>query len=199
MSLVGDAAARMPRVSFTALNTGETYYMPYVPNTFSEKVSASYSKQTIVGMSHQNYQYSHTENHTFDNLNFYFRANTVNELNLIHEGRKFLLSLCYSSAGASSVSQNRPTKILFIWPTVVTMTCIVESVSITHEKFNVNGKTVQFRATIKVTEQRNVRLTSEQVRQQGTNRSADISGQLKDLPTFLENSLELRDLPEEFQ
>lgn len=194
--LTGAVRARMPRVSFTALNTGETYYFPYVPETFAEEVNVRWSKQDILGMSHQNDQYSYTENHMFQSLNFFFVGKTVKEVDLIHEGRRFLLSLCYPAGGAGTVRQGGPSRILFVWPQVVTMTCKLETLKIIHEKFNVSGRTVQFRADIKVSEIRDQRLTSQDVREQGTQRSGDISNQQADLPTFQQNSLELRDLPD---
>ncbi|HKZ40000.1 MAG TPA: hypothetical protein VJ044_03510, partial [Candidatus Hodarchaeales archaeon] len=85
MNFAGEAGARSPRVSFTALRTGETYYMPFVPEQFGEEVKASYSKLTVSGMSHQVFQYSHTENHGFEKLDFFFRGETVKEVDQIHE------------------------------------------------------------------------------------------------------------------
>lgn len=199
MSFAGEAGARPPRVSFTALRTGETFYMPFVPEKFKEGVKANYSDQTILGMSHKNRQYSHTDNHTFEKMVFFFRGETTAQVDLIHEGRKFLLSLCYASAGAGSVRDGGPTRVLFIWPQVVTMTCVIDSVGISHEKFNREGRTSQFRAEIIFGEIRDRRLTAEEVRESGTLRSPDISSQLRDLPAELEGSLELRDLPPELE
>lgn len=198
MSFSGDAGARPPQISFTALRTGETYYMPYVPETFSEKVEAKYSSQTILGMSHENDQFSNTTNHSFEKLSFYFKGEREEDVTRIHEGRKFLLSLCYPSAGAGSVRDGGPSRVLFIWPFMVTMTCKVESVMISHEKFNRLGLTTQFRAEIELSEIRDQRLTAEEVRENGTLRASDIGSQFRDLPTFVDNSLELRDLPEDF-
>ena len=172
MSFYGYAASRPPRLSITALKTGETIFFPFTPESFKETVKANYGKQTILGMSHQNLQYSHTDNHVLDPMSFYFRGESVEEVDLIHDGRRFLLSLLYPPVGAGSVREGAPTRVLFIWPQVVSMTCVIESISITHTKFNTEGRTVAFRAEFGFIEIRDTRLTSEDVREQGTLRSS---------------------------
>lgn len=171
MSFYGDASMRPPRVSFTNLRTGETYEMPFTPETFTERVAVNYNRQAIVGMSHETLQYSHTSNHTFPGLDFFFRATTPEEVDLIHEGRLFLFSLGYASAGADSIREGAPPRILFFWPQVVSMTCVLTNIEISHEKFNVEGRTTVFRARMDVEEARDVRLSFEEARARGTQRS----------------------------
>jgi hypothetical protein len=173
--------------------------MPYMPQKFSEKVAAKYSRQDVKGMSHQNLQYDFTTSHEFDKLKFVFVGESPEEVEMIHEGRKFLLSLMYPSAGASSVRDGAPTRVLFIWPRVVTMTCVFEEIEIEHVKFNRQGRTTSFNVTLKPTEIRDVRITAEEIRQNGTRRSSAAPSDLRDLPTVLDNNLELRDLPPELE
>lgn len=179
MSFAGNAGARPPRLSITNLRSGETYYFPFTPETFKETVKANWAKQTILGMSHNNLQYSNTDNHQIDSLNFFFRGDSPEEIELIHEGRKFLLSLLYPSVGANSVREGGPPQVLFVWPQMISMNCVIEGITISHEKFNREGLTTTFRAEFGLTEIRDTRLTSEDVRAQGTLRSGVSPAQLE--------------------
>lgn len=171
MSLTNTAAERPPRVSLTNLDTGETVDMPMMPETLEENVAVNWAEQVILGMSHEVLQYSHTSSHTFDNLEFPFRAITPADLRSITDGRKFLLSLTKARADAQGMRQGSPPRILFFWPQLVSMTCVLANIRITHEKFNKEGASVRFRAKLTIKEIRDVRLTQEDERQQGTQRS----------------------------
>lgn len=183
MSFAGNAGARPPRLSITNLRTGETYYFPFTPETFKETIKANWNKQTILGMSHNNLQYSNTDNYEIDPMKFFFRGDSPEEVDLIHEGRKYLMSLMYASAGADSVREGGPPRVLFIWPQMVSMTCVIEVLSLSHLKFNVEGRSTMFTAELGFLEIRDSRLTSEDVREQGTQRSGAASSQLRDAPS----------------
>ncbi len=172
MSFAGSAGARPPRVSLTNLRTGETVEMPFTPEQFVETVAVNWARRAIVGMSHETLQYGNTGNYKLENLDFFFRGTTPEEVDLIHEGRKFLLSLAYAPEGAENLRDGAPARILFFWPQVVSMTCVLMNLRITHQKFNVEGRTTIFRARFSLEEARDVRLTAETVRAQGTQRSA---------------------------
>jgi len=170
MSWGGDAAARPPRVSFTALRTGETIEFPFTPETLEESVAVNYAQQTVVGLSHQIDQYGSTGNHTFSGLDLWFRGTTENEVERIHDARRFLLAHTLPSGGAQSVRDGGPSRILFFWPQLVSMTCKLTNLRIRHQQFNVQGRTTIFRASVDISEIRDYRLTSEEVRIFGTQR-----------------------------
>lgn len=173
MSLSGTAGARPPRVSLTNLRTNETAEMPFTPNEFVESVAVNWARQAILGMSHEQLQYTNTGNYTLNDLDFAFRATTPAEAKAIHDGRRFLLSLCYAPEGAEGLRDGAPPRILFFWPQVVSMTCILSrDLRITHSAFNSEGLTTRFNARFSLEEARNVRLTMDEVRQYGTQRSS---------------------------
>lgn len=167
MSFAGDAGARPPRVSFANLGTGETFEMPFTPVEVKESLQVKWSRRAPVGMSHEIQQYGNTGNHTFDGLDFFFRGTSPEEVDRIHEGRKFLMSLAYSPEGGGA-----PPRILFFWPQFISMTCVLGKLQITHSKFNREGRPTVFRARFDLEEARDIRLTQEAVRAQGTQRSA---------------------------
>lgn len=171
MSFSSIAAERPPRVSFTNLRSGETVEMPLVPETLDEEVTVNWTKQVIVGMSHEQLQYSHTSNHSFPGLEFIFRAESPEDLDAITDGRKFLLSLTQAPADAQGVRDGAPPRILFFWPQLVSMTCVLGGIRITHELFNKEGASVRFKVRLNLEEIRDVRLTMDDLRDQGTQRS----------------------------
>jgi hypothetical protein len=146
--------------------------MPFTPVELVESVAVKWAKLAVVGMSHETLQYGNTSNYALDGLEFFFRGTTPEEVDAIHEGRKFLLSLAYAPEGAEGLRDGAPPRILFFWPQVVSLTCVLGKIRISHSKFNREGRTTIFRARFDLEEARDVRLTMEQVRAQGTQRSA---------------------------
>jgi len=162
----------MPRVTFTNLRTVETVEMPFVPEKFDEMVEVVYARLRVLGLSHEVLHYVGTDNHKFDGFDLFFRGESPDQVAAIHDGRAFLLSLCYAPSGVTGVRDGAPPRVLFVWPQMVSMTCVITRVRISHERFNRIGMTTEFRATIDLEEIRDVRLTSEDVRAFATARTS---------------------------
>ena len=177
MTFGGAATARMPRVILANLRTGEGYEMPFVPEKITEQVTAVRARLDIFGLPHQRRQYRGTSNHTISGLEFFFRGTTPEEVENVHNGRRFLLSLMYPSESADSVANGGTPRVLFVWPSLFRLTCELDVVSIEHSKFNSQGLTTIFRARLDLEEVRDVRLTSEEVREVGTLRSSAASSE----------------------
>ncbi|MCG8670588.1 MAG: hypothetical protein MI867_14315, partial [Pseudomonadales bacterium] len=171
MSHQGSLEARPPRITFASLRTGESVEMPFTPEQFQEDITVEYVRQNVLGLSHQPLQYRGTSNHVIPDLEFFFRATSREEIERIHNGRRFLLSLCYPPDNANTIRRGGPTRVLFVWPQVVTMTFVITRLSITHEKFNQEGRTTVFRAKLTIEEIRDARLTADEVRERGTIRA----------------------------
>lgn len=172
MTFIGDANARPPRCSFTDLRTGTIYEMPFTPEKLAEEVVANYVDHTVVGLSHEVEQYVNTSNHSFPGLAFDFFGRTPGDVEEIHRGRRFLLSLLYAHAGSSGVRDGAPSRVLFFWPQLVSMTCRIRKIRNQHTQFNREGLSYRWRCTLEFREVRDVRLTSEDVIELGTQRSA---------------------------
>ena len=91
--------------------------------------------------------------------------------------RRFLLSLCYPSGAAGSIVDGGPPRVLFVWPELFSMTVVVSGLKIRHTRFARTGGTTRYFATLTVEEIRDVRITSEDVRRQGTRRSTSGEGE----------------------
>ena len=170
MSLEGDVTARPPRISMGNLRTGEIVEMPLFPESFNEEISVSWSKLQILGMSHEPKQYSNTGNYRIPGLILPFQSLDAEVIDRYHDIRNFLMSLTVPPEGASDIRSGGADRIMFFWPQMISMTCNIESLRFSHERFNRFGRSTSFRATIDLEEIRDVRLTSEDVRVSGTRR-----------------------------
>lgn len=175
MSFRGSITARMPRIGIGNLLTGEQRELPFTPTQLTEQLTADYSERQVLGLSHRPLQYSSTSNYTLQNLEFFFRSTTTQELRENAEHRRFLMSLCYPSGGSESVVGGGAPRILFLWPKLIAISCVMRNLSLTHTQFNIEGDPVVTRATFTLTEIRDTRISSDDIRQQGTIRGPAIA------------------------
>jgi hypothetical protein len=126
------------------------------------------------GSSHEKLHYDHTENHkvTFELTYDALTGDGAVDDNL--DARKFLMSLCYAKRGARTVREGAPSRILFVWPEMISITAVISELKFKHQRFNAEGKSTFFKVDVSLEEIRDLRLTSEEVRQNGTQRVSDI-------------------------
>ena len=60
---------------------------------------------------------------------------------------------------------------MFVWPTIVSLNCVISSLTFKYSRFNLAGTPVQFTAKLGLEEIRDVRLLSEEVLADGSQRS----------------------------
>ncbi len=164
-----EATAAPARMSLVDLHTGESMEMQFNPEELPEEVSVNWTRLTVPGMSHQQIQFVNTNNHTFS-LELYYRATSEEEALRNKQAKHFLLSLCYPSESAGDVATGGPPRVLFVWPSSVSMVVVVTKVRIQNKRFSQKGLVLSFSASLEVEEVRDGRLTSEQVRAYGTQR-----------------------------
>lgn len=150
------------------------------PSELEETLSVNWNKQAVLGLSHMPLQYQQTDNHGFSfELVFHAADDTLVPLRPSHSGavhnaagssldaiaraRLFLLACCYPSRGGATVATGAPPRLLFLWPQLATLTCVLRKVAIKHTLFNKKGAPVVFAAKLTIEEIRDVRLYSEDV------------------------------------
>jgi hypothetical protein len=172
-----DVAARKPaRMSIANVATGESVDAQFNPTDFEEALEVNWARQTVPGLSHQPLQFVNTGNAKFTmELNFEVQDPTT-DLERIHLARRFLQSLCYPRRGAEDVVGGGPPRALFVWPGVISLTCVLTALSFKYGRFNLDGMPVQFTAKVTLEEIRDVRLLSEDVLADGTQRSGAAPG-----------------------
>jgi len=167
-----DVAGQRPaRMSIANVSSGESVEAQFNPSEFEEALEVNWARQTVPGLSHQPLQFVNTGN-TKVSLELNFEVLDPNtDLEQIHRSRRFLLSLCYPRRGAGDIIGGGPPRALFIWPNVVSLTCVITALSFRYGRFNLDGTPVQFTAKVGLEEIRDVRLVSEDVLASGSRRS----------------------------
>ena len=168
-----EAASQRPaRMSIANLATGESVEAQFNPTQLEEALEVNWARQTVPGLSREPLQFVSTGNTKFQmELNFEALEPGA-DLDQLLRSRRFLLSLCYPPAGSQDVASGGPPRALFVWPGIVSLTCVIASVSFKYTRFNVAGTPTQFTARIGLEEITDIRLTSEDVLADGTQRSS---------------------------
>lgn len=141
---------------------GSRIIAQFNPTEFTESVSVEYSRQKVVGLSHQPLQYVNTGN---DALGFdlFFNAEDIEQLKRNMFSRKFLLSVAYPRRTAQLVTGGGPPRLMFIWPGFISLTCVLIGVSFTYQRFAATGHPLEFTASVTLEEIRDIRLLSDEV------------------------------------
>lgn len=174
-----------PRVRFVNIRSGEGITAQFNPTEFEEGLEAQYNRQQVLGLSHQVLQFIGTGNHHFTMELFWNRGVTpevreedlanigISEISELAEAKAFFESLMYPTGGATSITSGAPPRVLVVWPGVLSMTCVLMAMNTTNERFNSRGETVEATMSLQFEEIRDVRITSQEVRQFGARRSRD--------------------------
>jgi len=170
------------KMTISNLETNETLRVLFNPERLEEEIQVSWSKLTVPGLSHQPLQFGYTGNESFS-VELFWRAMTPADLELMRQQRRFLKSLCFPKGGAETIAGGAPPRILFVWPRMLSLTCIVTAVRFSHEFFNRYGQARVSRATLAIEEIRDVRITSAEVRDDSSLRYGHVPG--GDVPAAL--------------
>lgn len=164
-----DMAKRPPRVTFSNVETAQDCTAQFNPDEVKERIKVNYKDLEVLGHSHKPRQYLNTDNWSgsftlgFDALSQYEGS--------VHRSRLFLMSLCYPRRGAASVLDGAPPRVLFSWPNLLSLTCVIDELDFTHKRFSSTMRNTLWTVDVKITEVRDVRLHSEDVLAFGTLRS----------------------------
>jgi hypothetical protein len=151
-----------------------TLYAQFNPTELEETLSVNWSKLAVLGLSHMPLQYQQTDNHGFSfELMFHALDDSGKpQLFAIARARRFLLALCYSSRnGAQTISTGAPSRALFFWPNLISLTCVLRKVVFKHSTFNQQLDPTVFTAKVTLEEIRDARLYGDDVYASGTIRS----------------------------
>lgn len=166
------------------VDPSQTIRAQYNPTEFTEALAVNYARLAPRGLSHEVLQYSNTGNLGFS-FELFFNANdadtggvanTAAQVSKNLETRKLLHSWCYPRRTARGLSGVGPPRILFVWPSVVTLTTVITSLEINHTRFAKNMKPIEFRAVVALEEIRDFKILSDEVLSLGTMRGPDREG-----------------------
>ena len=159
-----DAAQTLHLVNLT---TGEEMEALANPSQFSESVAVNYSDSAVPGLSHPVTQYQSTGARTLSGIELYlsrFNHDEIGSVSMVEEWKRFLRSLTVPPQGAKGVAATRPARCLFVWPNVLTMTCVVTALEFRYQHFGTSGQDRVTMAVVSLREIRDERVTAEDYR-----------------------------------
>lgn len=167
-------APRPPRVTLGALSGFRgAFDAQYNPDSLEETLGAVYAKVKVQGMSHQPMQFEHSENWaaSFD-LAFDAFSSESYDINMT---RNMLQSWVCPQRGSGSIASGAPTRVLFYWPGLITMSTVIMKLKFKHKRFGWPGldmATTWFVCSVSLEEIRDTRLFADDVERSGTIRSS---------------------------
>ena len=164
-------AIRPPRCLLVNLDSGEELKCLMNPTELSERLQVNWNRVPVPGLSHQVLQYQNTQNRQLPSVEFYLdRILAAEEPGAadILAFRDFLRALTVPPAAAGGVLTNAPPRLLFLWPDVLTLECVVTNLDFHYRRMGARGQVLVYTATCTLEEILDERVTSEDLRGGGT-------------------------------
>src|SRR5512138_2123678 len=134
---------RPPRCVLVNVSTAESMECLFNPTQLSEKFQVNWNRLVVPGLSHQVLQFQSTSNVQLTGVEFYldrFFAAANGSDAVLGNFRTFLRELTVPVAGGSTVAATAPPRVLVIWPQVLTIECVVNSVEFQYRQLGVDGR-----------------------------------------------------------
>jgi hypothetical protein len=161
-----------PKLLFVNLVSTDELEVQFNPTQLQEQIEANWSHQTVPGQSHEPLQFVNTANFKLD-IELFFRATKKAELEAMHRARRQILSWAYPRDIAGDVVGGGAPRILVYWPGMLSLTCVVTNVGITHNRFNRNARSVEYTCRLQLEEIRDTRLHFDEVAEDNVLRFGD--------------------------
>lgn len=162
----GGAIARPPRCVLVNVDTGEKFDCLFNPAQLSERIQVNWNRLVVPGLSHQVLQFQSTGNRQLAGVEFYLDAAFAEQPSSVDilQFREFVRALTVPPAGGQDILSTAPPRVLFLWPGVVTVECVVASVEFLYKQFAVDSSVLVYTAVVTFEEILDVRVTSEELR-----------------------------------
>lgn len=161
------ALARAPRCTLVNVATAESMDCLFNPTQLTEKLQVNWNRLIVPGLSHQVLQFQSTSNTQLSGVEFYldrFFATTNGSDAVLGEFRAFMRSFTVPVGGTETVAATAPPRVLVIWPEVLTVECVVNTVEFQYRQFGVDGRVLVYTATVGFEAILDVRVTSDQLK-----------------------------------
>ena len=163
------AMVRPPRCVLVNVTSGESMECLFNPTQLTEKVQVNWSRLAVLGLSHQVLQFQSTANRSLAGVEFYldrfFATEQPGEPDIM-EFRSFIRALTVPPSGTEGVVDTAPPRTLFIWPEVITVETVVTDVEFQYRQVAIDGRVLVYAATVTFEEILDVRVTSEELREE---------------------------------
>jgi len=169
MTLADSVAFRPAVMLIVNLVTNQTLDPQFNPTEFEEKLGAAWSKLAVPGLSHQVKQFANTLDVTYDFELFYRVADGgAKELKRVRDARTFLYAACHPRAQTSGLNGAGPPRLLFVWPGLISLNCVITQLTFKYTMFNKSGDPIAYNAKVTLEEIRDSLVTMEDVLAGGT-------------------------------
>lgn len=157
--------ARPPRVTIINTDTGEELEAQYNPTELSRGLEVAYNVIQADGLGFTPMQYRNTSAQA---LKLTFELSAISDSqDDMNRALRFYESLCYPTLSPSGKSLSPP-PVLFVWPTYISMTCVVTKWQETTSKFSTaTMEPILAKVEIELSEARLTALYSDDVRENG--------------------------------
>ena len=140
------------------LRNNKVLVAQYNPDRLEEEIGSEWSKLDVNGNSHQKLQFRRTNNLVLT-FTLQFVAQTRIEMVRLHEARRTIHSWAYPRNVSNDIVGGGASRLLFIWPGMWSIETVAMRAKLTHNRFNVQARSVAFDATITLEEIRDFRIT----------------------------------------
>ena len=139
------------------------------PTQLTERLQVNWTRLAVPGLSHQVLQFQGTSNRQLAGVDFYldrfFAQQQPSQVDIL-QFRGFLRALTVPPKGTEGVLATAPPRVLFIWPNVVTVECVVASVDFQYRQLAIDGAILVYTASVTFEEILDTRVTSEELRKE---------------------------------
>lgn len=141
---IGNVTVPPPRLVIINLTTGDELTAWANPTQLTETRSAQWNRIAVPGLGYQPLQYGGTNNRQLADVELMFDRRWQPDADLA-AARRFLDALV---APASADVASAPPRLLLVWPKLLSLEVITESVELTHEYFASDGTPLAMRARL---------------------------------------------------
>ncbi len=156
----------------------EDFQFPMNPNRLVEAINVGWRELMPIGMSHPRQQYTGTGAHMIPGVTFLVNrrklgAEKGRELSAYEflDFKRFLQAHTVPPSGSKDVAGGSPSRLLFLWPGVITLTTVLRNLRVTYTRFNHLGEPMAYDCQVDFAEIRDTRVTHEEIRDIGSQRS----------------------------
>lgn len=163
---------RAPQMILVNTVTGDARSAMFNPDELEEVLGATYAKLTVPGLSHQRKHFVNTDDVQYNFELFYhcLDGSGPDGLKAITDDRKFLYASVHPWR-SDSIQRGGAPRMLFIWPKLISLTCVMTKLTFKYTLFNREGDPVAWRAKITLEEIREQFVSMEDILDLGTLRA----------------------------
>jgi hypothetical protein len=140
-------ASRPPRVTLVNLETQARMECLINPETLTEKLSVLYRRLSVPGVGHQMLQYDSTTNRVIPGLELVFDKRIGKHSDRDPDLTAFRDFLRAAARPAQVDLPSAPPTVLFVWPKVLSMECVLSEVEFRYQAFGAEGDLLMYTAT----------------------------------------------------